>query len=77
MYASACLLPLAAMAQEKSLGVVTVTSGQPTSLPTQIHTTMEGITKEQVIRTIRPTIMWNQTMMQRGQIDIAVPASKN
>ncbi len=48
-------------------------------LPDQVVTEepREGITKEQVIRTIRPTIMWNQTMMQRGQIDIAVPASKN
>ena len=42
IYASACLLPLVALAQEKSLGVVTVSSGQPTSLPTQIPTTMEG-----------------------------------
>ncbi len=36
----------------------------------------EGITKEQIIRTIRPTIIWNQTIVQRGEIDIAVPASK-
>jgi len=55
IYASACLLPLAAMAQEKSLGVVTVTSGQPTSLPTQIPTTMEGITKEQIEKSINAT----------------------
>ncbi|NBS77170.1 MAG: TonB-dependent receptor, partial [Betaproteobacteria bacterium] len=55
MYASVCLLPLAAMAQEKSLGVVTVTSGQPTSLPTQIPTTMEGITKEQIEKSINAT----------------------
>ena len=54
-FASACLLPLAAMAQEKSLGVVTVTSGQPTSLPTQIPTTMEGITKEQIEKSINAT----------------------
>lgn len=33
----------------------------------------EGISREQVLRTIRPTIMWNQTMVQRGEIDIAVP----
>lgn len=33
----------------------------------------EGISKERIIRTIRPTIMWGQTMMQRGEIDIAVP----
>ena len=55
MYASACLLPLLVMAQEKSLGVVTVTSGQPTSLPTQIPTTMEGITKEQIEKSINAT----------------------
>ncbi|MES2187916.1 MAG: TonB-dependent receptor [Pseudomonadota bacterium] len=39
----------------KSLGVVTITGGQPTSLPTQIPTTMEGITREQVERTINAT----------------------
>ena len=33
----------------------------------------KGITKEQVIRTIRPTILWQQKMVQRGEIDIAVP----
>ena len=67
-FASALLLPFVAMAQEeaanpadavntqsKSLGVVTVTSGQPTSLPTQIPTTMEGITKEQIQKTINAT----------------------
>jgi hypothetical protein len=36
----------------------------------------EGISKERIIRTIRPTIMWGQTMVQRGEIDIAVPTSK-
>lgn len=36
----------------------------------------EGLTKEQIIRTIRPTILWNQTMVQRGEIDIAVPIIK-
>ena len=55
IYASACLLPLVAMAQEKSLGVVTVSWGQPTSLPTQIPTTMEGITKEQIEKSINAT----------------------
>ena len=55
IYASGCLLPLVAMAQEKSLGVVTVTSGQPTSLPTQIPTTLEGITKEQIEKSINAT----------------------
>jgi iron complex outermembrane recepter protein len=36
----------------KTLGTVTVTSGQPTSLPTQIPTTIEGITGQQVEDTI-------------------------
>jgi iron complex outermembrane receptor protein len=36
----------------KTLGVVTVNSGQPTSLPTQIPTTMEGLTKEQIDQTV-------------------------
>jgi iron complex outermembrane recepter protein len=35
-------------APSKSLGVVTVTGGQPSSLPTQIPTTMESITREQI-----------------------------
>jgi hypothetical protein len=38
--------------------------------------THEGISKERIIRTIRPTIMWGQTMVQRGEIDIAVPVNK-
>jgi len=47
-------------------------------LPDQVVTEepQEAISKERIIRTIRPTIMWNQTMVQRGEIDIAVPASK-
>ena len=36
----------------KSLGVVTVSSGQPTSLPTQIPTTIEGVTREQIDNTV-------------------------
>jgi len=39
----------------KTLGVVTVNGGQPTSLPTQIPTTMEGITREQIERGINAT----------------------
>jgi iron complex outermembrane receptor protein len=39
----------------KSLGVVTVTGGQPTSLPTQIPTTMEGVTGEYIEQTINAT----------------------
>lgn len=47
--------PVPADAPVKTLGVVTVTGGQPTSLPTQIPTTMEGITREQIDRTINAT----------------------
>ena len=39
----------------KSLGVVTVNSGQPTSLPTQIPTTIEGVTREQIEETVNAT----------------------
>lgn len=42
-------------APTKSLGVVTINSGQPTFLPTQIPTTIEGVTKEQIERTINAT----------------------
>jgi hypothetical protein len=47
-------------------------------LPDQVVTEepRDGISKERVIRTIRPTIIWNQTMVQRGEIDIAVPIKK-
>lgn len=54
--------------------------GEPfnAGLPDQVVTEeqREGLTREQIIRTIRPTIMWNQTMVQRGEIDIAVPPIK-
>ena len=39
----------------KSLGVVTITGGQPTSLPTQIPATMESVTAEQIARTVNAT----------------------
>lgn len=39
----------------KSLGVVTVTGGQPTSLPTQIPTTIEGVTREEIETRINAT----------------------
>jgi iron complex outermembrane recepter protein len=60
---AALFAPLAALADHdktpqapvKSLGVVTVTSGQPTSLPTQIPTTMEGVTAEQIEQTVNAT----------------------
>lgn len=49
-----------------------------TGLPDQVVTEepRERLTREEIIRTIRPTIMWNQTMVQRGEIDIAVPSIK-
>lgn len=48
-----------------------------TGLPDQVITeeARDGISKEQIVRTIRPTIMWHQTMVQRGEIDIAVPTT--
>ena len=39
----------------KTLGVVTVTGVRPTSLPTQIPTTMEGVTRDQIEQTINAT----------------------
>ena len=39
----------------RSLGVVTILSGQPTSLPTQIPTTMQGVTGEDIANTINAT----------------------
>ncbi|WP_077003099.1 TonB-dependent receptor [Variovorax sp. KK3] len=49
--------PIADQAPEriKSLGVVTVTGGQPTSLPTQIPTTIEGVTREEIETRINAT----------------------
>jgi iron complex outermembrane receptor protein len=46
---------VSAEAPAKSLGMVTVTSGQPTSLPTQIPTTIEGVTREQIEQSINAT----------------------
>jgi iron complex outermembrane recepter protein len=53
-------LPLVALAQsndknEKELGTVVITSGRPTSLPSQIPTTMEGVTAEQIVQSINAT----------------------
>ena len=64
-----------------SLGIKIIDRlGEPfnAGLPEQVVTeeSLEGISKEQIIRTIRPTLMWHQTMVQRGEIDIAVPAAK-
>lgn len=39
----------------RSLGVVTVTGGQPSSLPTQIPTTIEGVTREDIETRINAT----------------------
>lgn len=39
----------------KVLGTVTVSSGQPTSLPSQIPTTMEGVNAQQIEQTINAT----------------------
>ena len=44
-----------AEAPVKSLGVVTIQSGQPTSLPTQIPATIEGVTREQIEETVNAT----------------------
>ncbi|VTU13303.1 Virulence-associated outer membrane protein Vir-90 [Variovorax sp. SRS16] len=57
---AACPWSMTAFAQDtpelaKSLGVVTVTGGRPTSLPTQIPTTIEGITGEQIETTVNAT----------------------
>ena len=58
--AMAAAFPLGALSQtqnpSKNLGVVNVTaSGQPTSLPTQIPTTMEGISQAQIAQAINAT----------------------
>ncbi len=58
--ALASAVPLGCLAQSdspvKSLGVVTVVgTGQPTSLPTQIPTTMEGMTGAQIEQSINAT----------------------
>jgi iron complex outermembrane receptor protein len=45
----------AADAPVRALGVITISSGQPTSLPTQIPTTMEGVTREQIEQTVNAT----------------------
>lgn len=41
--------------RSKTLGVVTVNGGQPSSLPTQIPTTIEGITREEIEARINAT----------------------
>ena len=39
----------------KSLGMVTITAGQPTSLPTHIPTTMEGVSRADITQKINAT----------------------
>ena len=41
--------------RSRTLGVVTVNGGQPSSLPTQIPTTIEGITREEIETRINAT----------------------
>ena len=41
--------------RSRELGMVTVTGGQPSSLPTQIPTTIEGITREEIETRINAT----------------------
>lgn len=41
--------------QNKDLGVIVITSGQPSSLPTQIPTTMETVTAKEILETINAT----------------------
>ena len=60
LLAAAPQLAPAAFAQDqdgpiKQLGTVTITGSRPTSLPTQIPTTIEGITKAEIERTINAT----------------------
>jgi iron complex outermembrane receptor protein len=42
-------------APTKILGTVTIAGIRPTSLPTQIPTTIEGVTREQLERTVNAT----------------------
>ena len=47
--------PAAETAMSQSLGVVTVVARRPSSLPTQIPTTIEGVSGETVARTVNAT----------------------
>ena len=46
-------------------------------LPLKVVTTQptQGITRENVIETIKPTIYWQQQIIQMGEVVIATPAS--
>jgi iron complex outermembrane receptor protein len=50
-----CTQAPAQEAPAKALGMVTINGGQPTSLPTQIPATMEGMDREQIERSINAT----------------------
>ena len=49
------LSPGAFANHQKDAGVVTITAGNPTSLPTQIPATMEGITARQIEEQVNAT----------------------
>ena len=53
--AGVCALALCVNAQVKDIGTVVVTSDRPTSLPSQIPTTMEGMKAEQIAQSINAT----------------------
>jgi iron complex outermembrane recepter protein len=60
LFWAAFALPLTVFAQaidknEKDLGTVVISSGRPTSLPSQIPTTMEGVRAEQIAQSINAT----------------------
>jgi len=46
-------------------------------LPEKVVTTQpqEGLSKEIIIETIRPTIYWNGQIAQQGEVVIATPAA--
>jgi len=41
--------------QSKDLGIIVITSGKPSSMPTQIPTTMESVTAKEILETINAT----------------------
>lgn len=47
-------------------------------LPLKVITTqpMQGITRENVIETVKPTIYWEHQIIQMGEVVIATPASE-
>ncbi len=70
------LAPFTLSAQEaptRSLGVMNVEVGQPTSLPTQIPTTMEGIDRRQIEHSINATD--SQDALMYGPFSAAYPGN--